>query len=230
MTPCSFDQTRKYYVSLKDRTIEEKYLHNFSPKERELFYQEQRAKWDALARYQGKLNELMFSESKAIFANDEPTVASSPLEIKYVLNRIAANDPRDRAFELGKMDCVVNGDEWAGFIAQSFKNNTHCKMVILNHIGLTDAGLIPILESLKDNELSLLNIAGNKATSKSFQKIDEILSNPQNKWGKVCLGKIKTTPELANSLTKHPKLSFGYVASSLQGTNRFLSCFSRQKS
>ncbi len=214
----------------EDRTIEEKYLYNFSPKERELFYQEQRKKVDSFARYQGKLNELMFSESEAIFANDEPTFASSPLEIKYVLNRIAANDPRDTAFELGKMDCVVNGDEWAGLIARSFKNNTHCKTVILNHIGLTDEGLLPILDVLRNNKLDLLDIGGNKTTDKSWSKVNEILSDSRNKWKKVHLGKIKTTPELAQSLAKHPNLSFNYVASFSQKNGRFFSVFSRQKS
>ena len=213
----------------EDRTIEEKYLYNFSLKERELFYKEQRAKWDSLARYQGKLNELMFSESEAIFANYEPR-PSSTLEILYVLNRIAANDPRDTAFELGKIDYVINADQWAPIIARSFKKNTHCKTVVLNQIGLTDEGLLTILESLKDNELSLLDIAGNQATNRSWSKVDEILSDSQNKWEKVCLGKIKTTPELANSLAKHSNLSFNYVACSMQRFNQSLQGFFRQKS
>ena len=214
----------------EDRTIEEKYLYNFSEEERDLFYKEQRQKWSAIAKYQGKLNELMFSESKAIFANDEPTFSSSPLEIKYVLNRIAANDPVDTAFELGDMDHIKNADQLAPAIAQAFRNNTHCRTVVLNHIGLTDAGLLPILDSLRDNILTLLDLGKNKLTHRSFQKIDEILSDPHNKWEKVCLGQIKTTPVLANSLAKHPNLSFNYVVDSAQRSSRFFSCLSHQKS
>ena len=214
----------------EDRTIEEKYLYNFSQKEKELFRKEQDKKWAELAKYQGKLTEMMHSESSAIFANDEPTFASSPLEIKYVLNRIAADDPKDTHFELGAIDCVKNADEWAPHIAQAFRKNTHCKTVILNHIGLTDAGLLPILDSLRDKKLLLLDIAGNKATQKSWQKVEEILCDPRNRWEKVQLGKIKTTSELAHALTKHTNLSFGYVVNSAPKSIRFLQRFSRQKS
>ena len=214
----------------EDRTIEEKYLYNFSQKEKASFYKEQKKKLIQFSKYVEKLYGIISSESPAIFANYVPSGASSPLEIKYVLNRIAANDPIDIAFELGKIDGITFGDQLAPTIAQAFQKNTRCETVILDHIGLTDVGLLPILESLRDKRLTFLDIEGNKATDKSWQKVNEILSDPHNKWKNVQLGKIKTTPQLAQSLAKHPNLSFAYVASSPKKSSRFLSCFLRQKS
>ena len=115
----------------EDHSVEEKYLYNFSQEEKEFFYRQQKHKIDTIAKYQGKLNELMFSDSNAIFANYEPTEANTPLEIKYILNRIAANDPRDIAFELGKFDGIKNGDAWAPYIAKALQNNAHCKTIVL---------------------------------------------------------------------------------------------------
>ena len=191
----------------EDHTVEEKFLHNFSDKEKAIFYQ-QHEKWDKrMAEYKGKLYEAIFSDSPAIFANYEPK-ANTFLEIKYVLNRIAANDPRDTAFELGPMDEVLNADRLALDIAKFFRGNTVCKKVILSGIGLTDNGAVPVLRALRHNQLDLLDIENNKLENNSFQTIDEILSNPENKWEKVYLGKIKVTPEQQRALEKHKNLSF----------------------
>ena len=190
----------------EDHSIEEKYLYNFSPNEKEVFYREQKRKIEAWAKYQGKLHELMSSDSSAIFANYEPSDPNSPLEIKYILNRIAANDPRDTAFELGHIDRVKNGDAWTPFLAKALQNNTHCKTIVLSGIKLTDKGALTILEALRHKELSVLSLSQNNLSNKSFQTLDNILSSPQNKWAKVELGSVKMESEMAKSLSKHKNL------------------------
>ena len=171
----------------EDHTMEERYLHNFSDKEKEVFCH-QHEKWEKnMAEYKGKLYELIFSDSPAIFANYEPK-PNTFLEIKYVLNRIKANDPRDTAFELRPMDKVPNADRLALDIANAFRENTVCKKVILSGIGLTDKGAVPVLRTLRHNQLDLLDIKNNKLENNSFQTIDEILSNPNN----ICLFVTKT--------------------------------------
>ena len=195
----------------EDHTVEEKYLHNFSDKEKEVFYH-QHEKWKKnIAEYEGKLYELIFSDSPAIFENYEPK-PNTFLEIRYVLNRIKANDPRDTAFELGPMDNVPNADRLALDIAKAFRENTVCKKVILSGIGLTDNGIVPVLCALRHNQLDLLNLSHNRFGKASIQQIDKILSNPENKWKQVYLGKIEATPEQKKALERHQNLSFVSVS------------------
>ena len=191
----------------EDHTVEEKYLHNFSLEEKKRFYRHHE-KWEEhIATYQSKIDELVFFNSAAIFANYEPE-PNTFLEIKYILNRIAANDSRDTAFELGSMDRISNVDRFALDIAKAFRGNTVCKKVILNGIGLTDNGAVPVLRALRHNQLGLLDVKNNKLGNESIQTIDEILSNPETKWGKVSLGQIQTTPEQKSALERHQNLSF----------------------
>ena len=191
----------------EDYTLEEKYLHNFSTKEKACFYHQHKKRVQSMAEYEGKLHELIFLDSPAIFGNSEPSPTSS-LEIKYILNRIAANDPRDTSFELGEMDSVPHPDRLALDIAKSFRDNTICKQIILNGIGLTDNGIIPILHTLKTKELDLLDIRNNKLTAPSIQVLETILSNPETKWQKVNLGRVPVLAEQRKSLEMHKNLSF----------------------
>ena len=191
----------------EDHTIEEKYLHNFSSEEKKKFYR-QHEKWEKdMAKYNAKLYELIFSNSSAIFANYEPE-PNTFLEIKYILNRIAANDLRDTAFELGPMDNIPNADRLALDIAKAFHGNTVCKKVILSGIGLTDNGAVPVLRTLRNNQLDLLDVENNKLGNESIQTIDGILSNPEHKWHRINLGPIQTTPGQKRALERHQNLSF----------------------
>ena len=213
----------------EDHSIEEKYLYNFSPDEKKIFYRQQNRRKEALAEYQGKVIELMCLDSPAIFANYEPSEHSTPLEIKYILNRIAANDPRDKAFELGKMDDVKNSDAWAPFIAKALQNNTHCKTVVLSGIKLTDKGALAILEALRHKELSVLNLSQNNLTDKSFKMIDDILSEPQNKWAKVELGNVEMDSEMAKSLSKHKNLIYTPVVRVAHNIKGLMNIFTAHK-
>ena len=191
----------------EDHTIEERYLHNFSAKEKKEFYRQHRKWVQHMGKYAGKVMELICLDSPAIFANCEPE-PNTFLDIKYILNRIAANDPRDTDFELGAMDPVLDADRLALDIARAFRNNTNCKKVILNKIGLTDNGMLPILYALRTKKLDLLDIGNNKLADKSVQVLDDILSDSENKWEKVNLGKIRVNAEQKKALEKHEKLSF----------------------
>lgn len=191
----------------EDHTIEEKYLHNFSSEEKKEFYR-QHEKWEKdMAKYKVKLYELMSSDSPAIFGNWEPK-SNTSLEIRYVLNRIAANDPRDTSFELSLMDAIPNADRLALDIAKAFRNNTVCKKVVLNEIGLTDNGLLPILHVLKTKQLDLLDIGSNKLTNESIHILDSLLSDPETKWGYVNLGEIQINSDQKMTLAQHKNLVF----------------------
>ena len=191
----------------EDHTVEEKYLDHFSEKEKKVFYRQQSRKVQTLLEYEAQLKTLVNSESPAIFGNWEPR-PNTALEIKYILNRIAASDPRDISFELGRMDDVPNPQQLTADFVRAFRSNTVCQTVILHDIDLTDREIMPILDVLKDKKLSLLDISGNNIADRTLGKIDQILSNPQVKWGQIILGKVKTNKDQADSLKKYANLSF----------------------
>ena len=150
------------------------------------------------------------------------------MEIKYVLNRIAANDPRDWSLDLTTGDDVRNADRLALDIAKAFHNNTRCKRVIIAGIGLTDNGMIPLLRALSKKELSCVNISGNKITDKSLEVLDAILANPETKWKHVGLGEIRITPQRAESLKKHPHTDVTFEEKSIKATARRLAMGARE--
>ena len=183
--------------------IEIKYLGNFTPPERVSFYRQQRAR--KKAAYDNAV--LASSDSITVLQNDE-LKRNSALEIRYVLNRIAANDPRDTEFELGKADSISNADKLALDIAKAFQTNTACRRVVLKGIGLTDQGLLPILSVLQRKRLLLLDVADNKFSEASFRVIENAVSHPSTAWQQVDLGRIKVSPELATVLSKHSNIAF----------------------
>ena len=191
----------------EDRTIEIKYLHNFSSGEKVSFYHQQRARKKAAREYAETWHHLTGSTNAIPVVNYEPQ-NSSALEIKYILNRITANDPRDTTFELGRLDSVSNADRLALEIAKAFCTNSTCRKVVLKNIGLTDKGLLPILSVLQRKKLVLLDIAGNKFTDESFRVIEGVLSNPKTEWSQVNLGSIRMSPERATSLSQYSNVVF----------------------
>ncbi len=191
----------------EDYSVEKKYLHNFSPKEKEEFLSQNRARRYAMAQYESKLLCMIYEDSSAIFENWEPK-PNTALEIKYILNRIAANDARDTVFELSKIDEITLADKLAIQIAKAFQTNAICQKVILRGIGLTDEGMLPILNVLKQKELALLDISGNKITDKTVNMIDRILSCPETRWKQICLGKIRLGKEQSGIMKCHTNLSF----------------------
>jgi hypothetical protein len=191
----------------EDNSVEEKYLHNFSPKEKEKFLSQNRARRYAMDQYEAKLLGMIYEDSPAVFENREPK-PNTFLEIKYVLNRIAANDARDTVFEVSEIDSVRHADKLAIQIAKSFQKNTVCQKVILHGIGLTDKGIMPILNVLRQKELVLLDLSGNKITDKTVNMIDRILSCPETRWKQICLGKIRLGKEQSGIMKCHTNLSF----------------------
>ena len=189
--------------------IEDRYLHNFSEGEKKAFKRCINASIKHMEWYQSKLDSMIIEESPSIFRNNgiDPN-GSTELEIRYALNQVAANDPRMQAFELGYEDGISRPDRLALDIAKAFRNNTNCKIVELDEIGLTDNGMLPILSVLKDKELYSLNIRNNKITDASYQVLDDVLSNPETQWGKVYLGVREMSPERAKSLSRHKNLIF----------------------
>ena len=196
-------------------TIEEKYLKNFSIEEKVALYHQQQARKSAIQDRETRLLNLVYRDFPSAHLTHDPEKKSA-LEIRYVLNRIAADDPRDTVFELRRRDAISNADRLALQIAKSFQTNTACRTIILNNIGLTDNGMMPILSVLKHKELLLIDIGENKLSDESFQSLEAILSDPANKWSQVKLGRIKN-PDWANVFSCHHNLSFSFEDHSVLG-------------
>ena len=191
----------------EDHSVEEKYLYNFSPKEKTKFCCQQRAWRTAMNSYTVNLNTLIHLDSNVIFGDFEPE-ANTSLEIRYILNRIAANDKRDVSFELSDIDDVRKPNKLALHIAKSFQKNTVCKKIILHKVGLTDRGLLPILRVLRRKELDLLDISGNQITDRTIGALKTILTDTNTRWKDVRLGKITLSRKQRESLKDYPNLSF----------------------
>ena len=187
--------------------IEEKYLHNFTPYEKERFNLRIGCSSGALAKYQAHLDRLYFEESHSIFCNDDIDGFSTAEEIKYALNRIEANDPRQTAFEVGAMDEVDYSDRFALDIAKAFRNNTACRTVVLNNLSLTANEIDLILRTLHHKDLLELDIRGNKI-GECLPTLTYILDDPDTNWGKVKLGKVRLDPEQKEALEQHENVSF----------------------
>ena len=187
--------------------IEEKYLHNFTPYEKERFNLRVGCSRAALAAYRAHLDCMILEESRSIFRNDDPCKPSTAEEIKYALNRIEANDPRQTAFEVSAIDEVDYSDRFALDIAKAFRNNTACRTVVLNNLSLTANEVDLILRTLHHKDLLELDIRGNKI-GECLPTLTYILDDPDTNWGKVKLGKIRLDPEQKEALEQHENVSF----------------------
>jgi len=192
----------------EDHTVESKYLQNFSDKEKRRFKAEQRCMQHQLSEYKASIYRLLGEDSPAIWANY--IHPNTRLEIKYVLNRIAANDQRDIAFELSNIDYLPATNVLATDMVHSFAKNTACKQVVLSHVGFKEEEMIQVLNGLRHNELNLLALRGNM-TEKSLQILDTILTDPATHWQKVQLAEMRINSEQGKSLQKHLNISFDSV-------------------
>lgn len=195
----------------------EEYMHNFSEEEKIAFRSYIQTKQECLAQARSTLGRLIAEGgSLELYEHNDPR-PSTALDIKYALNRIAANDPHALDFSLSKVDtqAIGNPDRLALDIAKAFRNNTHCKYVTLNGIGLTDNGMLPILRSLP-SELYKLDIAGNNITDKSVEVVSTRLASLENKWQAVNLGEVQLTSEQEKVLARHSNLYFENVNSETQ--------------
>ena len=190
----------------------EEYMHNFSKEEKAAFRSYIQAKQECLAQARSTLARMIAEGGTMEFNEHNDPRPSTALDIKYALNRIAANDPEALDFHLSKVDAdaIGNPDRLALDIARAFRNNTNCKYVTLNSIGLTDNGMIPILHSLP-SELYKLDIAGNNITDQSLEVLVTTMASLKNKWGAVNLGEVSLTREQEKALGKHPNLYFEVV-------------------
>ena len=87
-------------------SIENGYLWNFSPTEQRRFRRQHKRRQAEYYHFQGKLLAMVATDDPAIFANYDPH-PSTPFEIKYTLNRIYLNDPRETEFLLNSQDPIA---------------------------------------------------------------------------------------------------------------------------
>ena len=104
----------------EDRTVEDRYLTNFSSLEKIWFRHDQHRKREYPRAFNNYLRYLLENDkSFPIFEMANPTTA---LEIKYILNRISQNDSRDTSFDLLYSDNIRDGDKSAYMLAKALKN------------------------------------------------------------------------------------------------------------
>ena len=190
-----------------EEEIEDRYLHNFSEKEKNHFRHHIERVRKIVSDRRIKWNMMMAIDSPTR-CGQRVLLPSHLLELKYILNGIAANDPKNTALELRKENGVKAPDRLALDIAKAFKNNTHCKRVVLQGIGLTDNGVLPLLSALRQKKLLFLDLSGNKLTDVSYSALDHVLSDSETKWDYVRLGNVTTTLEMVKALRSHENLSF----------------------
>ncbi|MBE6449553.1 MAG: hypothetical protein E7013_02510 [Alphaproteobacteria bacterium] len=187
----------------EDRTVEARYLINFSPLEILWFMHDQRRKREYPKAFKNYFLYLLKNDKKTpIFEMANPTTA---LEIKYVLNRISRNDYRDTSFDLICSDNVINGDEIANKLAQALKNNTFCTNIQLE-IGLSDEGVKPLLEVLQHKKLHLLNLKANNFTEKTYSLLEQIIFDPKNNWDLIYLNPPLLKDKSFTHLEQSPKV------------------------
>ena len=199
-------------------SIEKGYLWNFSRSERQSFYHEHQQREKQLGYYNAKLHIMVAMNDPAIFSNDEPH-PSSPLEIKYTLNRIYMNDPREKELLLNQNDPVSNKDNsFVKSVVWAFEDNTFCKKVVLNGVrfsfgwhkrGFNDDEATQILDALSDKKLTELTFTSYPLlTDKTYQKIANIITHPRNSWAHITLGRIPVSSDIADRYSKTEKVSF----------------------
>ena len=90
--------------------IDEKYLYNFTNKEKAQFQRQSKSENADLAKWQLKFYELFYSDSPAIFGNYDPRPYSK-LDVKYTINRLALNDPNLTHLPFGYGDEVMGNSD-----------------------------------------------------------------------------------------------------------------------
>ena len=185
--------------------IDERYLVNFTEKEKKKFHQEQAQKDNDLAAYEGKLCHMVYSDSPDIFAN-HLIEYNSPLEVKYMLNRVLMDDPKCHSFQLTRGDGVKGMSVFD--IGFAFANNTHCHNLELSGFKLKSFDLIWLLNALKKNKLESLNLAGNDFNDNALTYLLHQMVQPQNAWQNVKLGALSVDAEMQKKLKEQSRISF----------------------
>ena len=222
-------------------SIEEAYLWNFTPTERVRFRREHKRKQARFWKYNQKLFESVAIDDKGIFSNDEPD-PSTRFEIKYTLNRIHLNDPRETELTLSSLDPISTKKmPYARTIPWAFEDNTYCQTVVLNGVqteegwhsrGFNDNEADQILDVLSKKKLDEFTFSSYPLlTDRTYQKIANILENPDNRWDHVTLGKISVDEKIADSYQRSGKVSFVRVIEPAKPIRRsFLSSlFNRER-
>jgi len=221
-------------------SIEDKYLWNFSSRDAKCFRYQHLARQRALRDYEAKVHEFVVTDNPAIFANYEPR-PSTLFEIKYTLNRISANDPRETELRLSYLDPPSSQKiPYAKSISWAFEDNTHCQTVILNGVrtqekwcvtrGFNDSEADQILDVLSTKKLKEFSFTSYPLlTDVTYLKIANILAQPKNRWQHVTLGKIPVAWDIADSYEKSGRVSFTRIVKPKHRS--FLSFFmNREKS
>lgn len=189
-------------------TINPEYLFNFTEKEKDTFYKQQRQECASMAEYEMKLFQLLYSESKAIFANYGARPFSK-LDVKYTINRLAKDDPTLTHLPFGYGD-PVQGNLDAVRIAHAIKTNTHCQVYELADCGFTDAGAMLILNALRNKKV-VIDLRGNRLTDTTFQYVAELMNQKSNQWTHFSFGPITPSEKIRPLLdAQKPRLNYQY--------------------
>ncbi len=185
--------------------FDEKYLYNFTEWEKVLFRRQSHREQVDFEGWEQKFFELLYSDSSAIFGNDDPKPFSK-LDVKYTINRLALNDPKLTHLPFGCGDKVA-GNSDAIKIAKAIKGNTYCQTYEFRHCGFSDRGAILILKALKDKEVSI-TLADAYLSDTTFKYALQVMNDAHNQWKQLDFGPIAPSAEVKAQLDKNPKIKY----------------------
>ena len=153
------------------------------------------------------------------------------------------NDPRETEFLLNRHDPASDKKSpYAQTIPWAFEDNTYCQTVVLNGVqtkdgwrsrGFNDEEAARILDVLSEKKLNEFTFSSYPLlTNRTYQKIADILENPNNRWSHITLGKISVDEKIAASYQNTGKVSFTRIIEPAKPIHRsFLSSlFHRERS
>lgn len=123
------------------------------------------------------------------------------------------------------------GDKMAILLAKSLKDMPYLMKADLRCNRLTDAGLLPLLEALADNEsVRDVNIGGNKLGGKTLDCLVDTLSEPKCLWKALSLPNVQLTDEQCQRLVVTLKTNTTLTELNLQENLIARDAFANQES
>ncbi len=185
------------------KDFEEKYLYNFTEKEKAQFRKQSQREQRDFSEWENKFYTALFSEATYIFGNYDPRPFSK-LDVKYTINRLAMNDPTLIHLPFNYGDEVA-GNSDAIKIANAIQSNTHCQSYEFGNCGFSDRGAQLILKALKKKPVSIF-LWDKGLTEATWQYAAQLMSNPNNRWKTIELGPVKPSDQTKTILHQLPRV------------------------
>ena len=168
--------------------IDKKFLFNFTQAEKDRFQEEQEYLEFCRSQFRYNVSERM-----------------SDLAIKYQINRILLND--ENLTEANFDGCILS-DTQTNDLGKSFKNNTHCKSVILSNTTISPTATRELAMALAVKILKHINVSGmteNEEEARLSHKKEwrflYFMFAPTCRWNSITISNTKRNHQKVNDLS-----------------------------